>query len=68
MCSDGEFERNSLGRFVAANKLPIIVTFSRESTARIFQAGITKQVTLHAFLKLEVSNFCRERLILELDR
>lgn len=44
VCSDGTFERKALGDFVSANKLPLVVTFSREATARIFQSGVTKQV------------------------
>jgi len=49
VCSDGSFERKALGEFVSANKLPLVVTFSRQKTALIFQSGITKQVLRYVF-------------------
>lgn len=45
---DGSFERKVIGEFVSANKLPLIVPFSRDATSRIFQSGVTKQLMLFA--------------------
>lgn len=42
--TDGSFERDELVRFVAENKLPLVITFNKESSALIFESPIKRQV------------------------
>ncbi|BBN10896.1 protein disulfide-isomerase A1 [Marchantia polymorpha subsp. ruderalis] len=45
---DGSFERDELVRFVAENKLPLVITFNKESSALIFESPIKRQFLLFA--------------------
>ncbi|KAG6415411.1 hypothetical protein SASPL_122822 [Salvia splendens] len=45
---DGQFKKSEIAKFVSANKLPIVITFSRESASMIFESPIKKQVLLFA--------------------
>ncbi|KAI9998297.1 hypothetical protein PInf_002677 [Phytophthora infestans] len=41
---DGEFEKESLGEFVKANSLPLVITFSQEKAPMIFGGETTEHV------------------------
>lgn len=45
---DGEFKKSVIAKFVSANKLPLVTTFSRESAPLIFESPIKKQLLLFA--------------------
>ncbi|XP_057782643.1 protein disulfide isomerase-like 1-4 [Salvia miltiorrhiza] len=45
---DGQFKKSVIAKFVSANKLPLVITFSRESAPLIFESPIKKQVLLFA--------------------
>ncbi|CAI7926628.1 unnamed protein product [Closterium sp. NIES-54] len=54
---DGEYTKEAIAAFVTANKLPLLITFSEETSASIFAGDIKKQVMLFAphedYLKIE---------------
>ncbi|CAI5998100.1 unnamed protein product [Closterium sp. NIES-65] len=54
---DGEYTKEAIAAFVTANKLPLLITFSEETSASIFAGDIKKQVMLFAphedYLKVE---------------
>jgi hypothetical protein len=41
---DGIFERNEISEFLSANKLPLVVTFNRETALAIFENDAYQQV------------------------
>ncbi|CAI9778418.1 unnamed protein product [Fraxinus pennsylvanica] len=43
---DGQFTKSSIAKFVFANKLPLVTTFTRESASLIFESPIKKQLLL----------------------
>ncbi|XP_052185034.1 protein disulfide isomerase-like 1-4 [Diospyros lotus] len=45
---DGQFVKSAIAEFVSANKLPLVITFSRESAPAIFESPIKKQLLLFA--------------------
>ncbi|KAJ8543930.1 hypothetical protein K7X08_025548 [Anisodus acutangulus] len=45
---DGQFTKSAIAKFVSANKLPLVTTFTRESGPSIFKSPIKKQVLLFA--------------------
>ncbi|XP_011089301.1 protein disulfide isomerase-like 1-4 [Sesamum indicum] len=45
---DGQFKKSVIAEFVSANKLPLVVTFSRENAPLIFESTIKKQLLLFA--------------------
>lgn len=45
LCADGQFKKSVIAKFVSANKLPLVTTFSRESAPLIFESPIKKQVS-----------------------
>ncbi|XP_022847434.1 protein disulfide isomerase-like 1-4 [Olea europaea var. sylvestris] len=45
-CSVGQFTKSSIAKFVFANKLPLVTTFTRESAPLIFESPIKKQLLL----------------------
>jgi protein disulfide-isomerase A1 len=45
---EGEFEEAALTSFVVKNKLPLVITFSRETASSIFESDINKQMILFA--------------------
>eukprot|EP00475_Leptophrys_vorax_P013148 TRINITY_DN19507_c0_g1_i1.p1 TRINITY_DN19507_c0_g1~~TRINITY_DN19507_c0_g1_i1.p1 ORF type:complete len:596 (+),score=103.00 TRINITY_DN19507_c0_g1_i1:108-1790(+) len=45
---DGEFTAEALAEFVGANKLPLLITFSEETSATIFSGDVKKQVLFFA--------------------
>ncbi|CAK9227481.1 unnamed protein product [Sphagnum jensenii] len=45
---DGVFERKAIRDFVFANKLPLIISFNKETAPQIFESDIKKQVLLFA--------------------
>ncbi|GJP42080.1 hypothetical protein CLOM_g1672 [Closterium sp. NIES-68] len=45
---DGEYTKEAIAAFVTANKLPLLITFSEETSASIFAGDIKKQVMLCA--------------------
>ncbi|GJP30345.1 hypothetical protein CLOM_g757 [Closterium sp. NIES-68] len=45
---DGEYTKEAIAAFVTANKLPLLITFSEETSASIFAGDIKKQVMLFA--------------------
>lgn len=40
----GKFDKSAIAEFVFANKLPLVVTFTRENAPSIFESEIKKQV------------------------
>ncbi|GAA0158317.1 chaperone [Lithospermum erythrorhizon] len=48
---DGKFTRSAISKFVTANKLPLVITFTRESGSSIFESPIKKQVMLFSTSK-----------------
>lgn len=42
--ADGVFERKAIRDFVFANKLPLIISFNKETAPQIFESDIKKQV------------------------
>ncbi|KAM5584113.1 protein disulfide isomerase-like 1-4 [Rosa sericea] len=44
----GKFDKSAIAEFVFANKLPLVVTFTRENAASIFESEIKKQLLLFA--------------------
>ncbi|KAH6814049.1 PDI-like 1-4 [Perilla frutescens var. frutescens] len=47
---DGQFKKSVIAKFVSANKIPLVTTFSRESAPLIFESPIKKQLLLFATL------------------
>ncbi|OIS99427.1 PREDICTED: protein disulfide isomerase-like 1-4 [Nicotiana attenuata] len=45
---DGQFRKSAIAKFVSANKLPLVTTFTKESAPSIFASPIKKQVLLFA--------------------
>ncbi|KAL0460201.1 UNVERIFIED_CONTAM: protein disulfide isomerase-like 1-4 [Sesamum latifolium] len=45
---DGQFKKSVIAEFVSANKLPLVITFSRENAPLIFESTIKKQLLLFA--------------------
>lgn len=45
---DGQFKKSVIAKFVSANKIPLVTTFSRESAPLIFESPIKKQLLLFA--------------------
>ncbi|GAB4857166.1 Protein disulfide isomerase-like 1-4 [Ancistrocladus abbreviatus] len=45
---DGKFSKSAIKEFVSANKMPIVVNFTRESAPLVFENPIKKQVLLFA--------------------
>ncbi|CAK9218504.1 unnamed protein product [Sphagnum jensenii] len=45
---DGVFERNEISEFLSANKLPLVVTFNRETALAIFEDDAYQQIFLFA--------------------
>jgi protein disulfide-isomerase A1 len=45
---DGVFERNEISEFLSANKLPLVVTFNRETALAIFEDDASQQMFLFA--------------------
>ncbi|KAM3399097.1 protein disulfide isomerase-like 1-4 [Capsicum galapagoense] len=45
---DGQFTKAAITKFISANKLPLVTTFTRESGPSIFSSPIKKQVLLFA--------------------
>ncbi|XP_050368522.1 protein disulfide isomerase-like 1-4 [Argentina anserina] len=48
---DGKFDKSAIAEFVFANKLPLVVTFTRENAPSIFESEIKKQLLLFATAK-----------------
>ncbi|XP_004295031.1 PREDICTED: protein disulfide isomerase-like 1-4 [Fragaria vesca subsp. vesca] len=48
---DGKFDKSAIAEFVFANKLPLVVTFTRENAPSIFESEIKKQLLLFATSK-----------------
>ncbi|VVA23763.1 PREDICTED: disulfide [Prunus dulcis] len=48
---DGKFEKSAIAEFVFANKLPLVITFTRENAPQIFESEIKKQLLLFATSK-----------------
>uniref|UniRef100_A0A7C9EU26 Protein disulfide-isomerase n=1 Tax=Opuntia streptacantha TaxID=393608 RepID=A0A7C9EU26_OPUST len=48
---DGQFAKSVINDFVAANKLPLVTTFTKESSASVFESQIKKQLLLFATAK-----------------
>ncbi|XP_062015162.1 protein disulfide isomerase-like 1-4 [Rosa rugosa] len=46
----GKFDKSAIAEFVFANKLPLVVTFTRENAPSIFESEIKKQLLLFATL------------------
>ncbi|CAI5479307.1 unnamed protein product, partial [Closterium sp. Yama58-4] len=45
---DGEYSKEAISSFLAANRLPLLLTYSEETSAAIFSSPIGKQVLLFA--------------------
>lgn len=43
--ADGEFNRIPLHEFVFANKLPLVINFTRETASSIFESDVKRQVS-----------------------
>ncbi|RXH83664.1 hypothetical protein DVH24_005917 [Malus domestica] len=48
---DGKFDKSAIAEFVFANKLPLVITFTRENAPQIFESTIKKQLLLFATSK-----------------
>ncbi|KAL6199932.1 hypothetical protein ACLB2K_029714 [Fragaria x ananassa] len=48
---DCKFDKSAIAKFVFANKLPLVVTFTRENAPSIFESEIKKQLLLFATSK-----------------
>lgn len=48
--ADGKFDKSAIAEFVFANKLPLVVTFTRENAPSIFESEIKKQVSFHSVI------------------
>jgi protein disulfide-isomerase A1 len=45
---DGSFEKSAITDFVMENKLPLVITFSRETAPTIFESDVSRQLLLFA--------------------
>ncbi|KAL0369668.1 UNVERIFIED_CONTAM: protein disulfide isomerase-like 1-4 [Sesamum angustifolium] len=45
---DGQFKKSVIAEFISTNKLPLVITFSRENAPLIFESTIKKQLLLFA--------------------
>ncbi|KAM1099934.1 hypothetical protein ACFX15_006236 [Malus domestica] len=47
----GKFDKSAIAEFVFANKLPLVITFTRDNAPQIFESTIKKQLLLFATSK-----------------
>lgn len=50
MSADGQFVKSAIAEFVFANKHPLVITFTKESSRQIFDSPIKKQVRPAGFI------------------
>ena len=50
MSTDGQFIKSAIAEFVFANKHPLVITFTKDSSRQIFENPIKKQVRPTGFI------------------